>query len=381
MSYRILFNKGSFSSRLRLTNNLIPIAKAVTVAGTRPEIIKLAEFVKRMNHAPGDHALVYTGQHFSNNMKDVFFDDLEIKPDHDLNCSTSDIPQIKQKLLDFLGESKPHYVILYGDTFSTMAGTLAAQELGIKIIHLEAGIRDLDITIPEERVRMYVDSVAEHLLAPTELAKTFLAYEGITRNVTVTGNLIVDVCKRMAKLARDHKVEGIPDKYLLLTMHRQENVDDPSNLELLRKHLSRLKQKVVFPIHPRTRMSLEKYNIELPENVVAIDAVGYLEFMNLLSNCDLVLTDSGGVTEEAIILKKPCITLRHSTARWETILLKANILFPLDRKDSLSDTIDSMMNVKIAVNPYGEDVAERTSEVVKRIIQDKEYVHPNVYSR
>lgn len=381
MSHRILFNRVSFSARLRLTDSAIPVAKAVTVAGTRPEIIKLAEFVKRMNHAPGDHALIYTGQHFSSNMKDVFFDDLGIKPDYDLNCSTSDVPQIKQKLLELFRVSKPHYVILYGDTFSTMAGTLAAQELGIKIIHLEAGIRDLDITIPEEKVRMYVDSVADHLLAPTELAKTFLAYEGITRNVTVTGNLIVDICKRMAKLASDHKVEGIPDKYLLLTVHRQENVDDPANLELLRKQLSGLKQKVVFPIHPRTRIGLEKYHIQLPENVVAIDAVGYFEFMNLLNNCDLVMTDSGGVTEEAIILKKPCITLRHSTARWETILLKANILFPLDRKDSLSDTIDSMMNVKIAVNPYGENVAERTWEVVNRIIQDQEYIQPNVYSK
>ncbi len=366
---------------MRLTLDSTLGVKAVTIAGTRPEIIKLAEFVKRMNRSSGDHALLYTGQHFSSNMKDVFFDDLGIKPDYDLNCSTSDVPQIKQKLLDFFKLSKPRYLIVYGDTFSTMAGTLAAQDLGIRIIHLEAGIRDLDVTIPEERVRMYVDSVAEHLLAPTELAKTFLLYEGITRNVSVTGNLIVDVCKRMAKMANEIKVEGMPDKYLLLTMHRQENVDDPANLKMLSKHLSGLKQKVVFPIHPRTRINLEKYHIRLPENVLAIDAVGYLEFMNLLNNCDLVMTDSGGVTEEAIILKKPCITLRHSTARWETILLKANILFPLDRKDSLSAAIDSMMSVKITANPYGENVAEKTSDLVSRIIQNQEYIQPNVYSK
>jgi UDP-N-acetylglucosamine 2-epimerase len=197
----------------------------------------------------------------------------------------------------------------------------------------------------------------------------------------VTGNLIVDACKRMAKISLDHKVAGVPEKYLLLTMHRQENVDDPTNLELLRQKLSTLKQKIVFPVHPRTRINLEKFNIRLPENVHVIDAVGYLEFMNLLQNCDLVMTDSGGVTEEAIILKKPCITLRHSTARWETVLLKANILFPLDRKDSLPELIENMMNVKITANPYGDNVAERTAEIVSQILRDQEYVHPSPYTR
>ena len=364
-----------------MSENKFSHFRAVTIAGTRPEIIKLSEFVKHMKQQTSDHCLLYTGQHFSNNMKDVFFDDLGISPDLDLNCSTSDVQQLKLKLLDFFRQAKPEFVIVYGDTYSTMAATLAAQEQGVKIIHLEAGIRDLDTSIPEERVRMYVDSVSDYLLAPTELAKTFLMYEGITRNVMVTGNLIVDACKRMAKIALNHKVTGIPEKYLLLTMHRQENVDDPTNLELLRQKLSTLKQKIVFPIHPRTRISLEKFDIKLPENVLAIDAVGYLEFMNLLQNCDLVMTDSGGVTEEAIILKKPCITLRHSTARWETVLLKANILFPLDRKDSLSELIETMMDVKITANPYGDNVAEKTAEIVSRILHDQEYVHPSPYSR
>src|SRR4029079_11102233 len=210
---------------------------------------------------------------------------------------------------------------------------------GVKLIHLEAGIRDLDMTIPEERVRTYVDSVSDYLLAPSELSRTFLQYEGITKNVSVPGNLIVDVCKKMAKYADNHPVSNIPSDYLLLTMHRQENVDEPESLERLRKHLSGIKQKIVFPIHPRTKKNLEKYDIKFPDNVIGIDAVGYLEFLYLLKNCNLVLTDSGGVTEEAVILKKPCITLRHSTARWETILTRANTLFPLDRKDSLSAVI------------------------------------------
>jgi UDP-N-acetylglucosamine 2-epimerase len=151
-------------------------------------------------------------------------------------------------------------------------------------------------------------------------------------------------------------------------MHRQENVDDETNLELLRKHLAELKYKIVFPIHPRTQNNLAKYEIKLPSNVVPINPVGYLEFLYLLKNCDLVMTDSGGVTEESAILKKPCITLRHSTARWETVLTKSNILFPLDRRDSLSDTVGTMLSVKIKPHPYGENVAEKTFDLVSKIV-------------
>jgi UDP-N-acetylglucosamine 2-epimerase len=345
--------------------------RIVTIAGTRPEIIKLADFAKMMNRRFNDHALLYTGQHYSDNMRDVFFEELGIKPDYDLKSSTSDVDGLRHDITDFLKTTKPEYVIVYGDTYSTMAGALAAKELSLKLIHLEAGIRDLDSTIPEERVRMYVDSISDYLLAPTELARTFLTYEGISRNVFVTGNLIVDVCRRMARIADDHKVVGIPSKFLLLTMHRQENVDNPVNLRLLRKHLAGLKQKVVFPIHPRTRDSLARHKIKLPDNVIVIDAVGYLEFLYLLKNCDLVMTDSGGVTEESTILKKPCITLRHSTARWETVLLKANTLFPLDRKDSLADVIRTMMESRIVSNPYGENVAARTFDIVSRIVRNR----------
>jgi len=248
-----------------------------------------------------------------------------------------------------------------------MAGTLAAKQLKIPLIHLEAGIRDLDITIPEEGVRIYVDAVADFKLAPTELAKTFLYYEGVTNNVFVTGNLISDVCKEMAKICGKYKIPNLPDEYLLLTMHRPENVDSQEGLELLRKHLSTLKHKVVFPIHPRTVKNLSEFGITLPDNVISINATGYLEFLYLLKHCKLVLTDSGGVTEEAIILKKPCITLRHSTARWETILLKANILFPLDRKDSLTNVINRMAKVKIKINPYGENVTKKTVRMVNKI--------------
>lgn len=338
----------------------------VTVAGTRPEIIKLAEFVKLIKGR--NHALWYTGQHFSENMRDIFFDELGVNADVDLKSGTSDVGVLKENILQFLKAANPTWVIVYGDTYSSMATTLAAKELGCKLIHLEAGIRDLDSTVPEEGVRIHIDSVSDYLFAPTELAKTFLSYEGVEKNVFVTGNLIVDVCKKLAALAEPPKETDLPSEYLLLTMHRPENVDDPEKLSMLVKHIGSLKYKVVFPIHPRTRKNLATYNIDLPPNVIALNPVGYMEFLYLLKNCSLVMTDSGGVTEEAIILKKPCITLRHTTARWETILLKANILFALDRKDLLSDTIDMMLQTKITKNPYGENVAARTFQMIDKII-------------
>ena len=350
-------------------NNVNRKDELITLAGTRPEIIKLTKFVKEMNkQKDAHHRLLYTGQHYSTNMKDIFFDELGIQPDYDLGCNTSSVEELTSRILKFFKKKKPRFVIVYGDTYSTMAGTLAAKKLKIPVIHLEAGIRDLDITIPEEGVRIYVDAVSDFKLAPTELAKTFLYYEGVTNNVFVTGNLISDVCKEMVKICGKYKIPNLPEEYLLLTMHRPENVDSQEGLQLLRNHLSTLKQKVVFPVHPRTIKNLSEFDIKLPDNVMPINATGYLEFLYLLKNCKLVLTDSGGVTEEAIILKKPCITLRHSTARWETILLKANILFPLDRKDPLIDVINKMIETKIKINPYGENVTQKTVKRIMKII-------------
>jgi UDP-N-acetylglucosamine 2-epimerase (non-hydrolysing) len=182
--------------------------------------------------------------------------------------------------------------------------------------------------------------------------------------VDVTGNLIVDVCKKLSKVATKPAGLDLPDHFVLLTMHRPENVDDPVKLKLLRKHLSEVDYNVVFPMHPRTQASMKKYDLSLPPNVMTIDPVGYLDFLYLLNKCKVVLTDSGGVQEEAVVLRKPCITLRHTSARWETILLNANRLFPLDRNASLNETIDAMSKVNITINPYGENVADTTFNAI-----------------
>jgi UDP-N-acetylglucosamine 2-epimerase len=338
----------------------------VTIAGTRPEIIKLSDLVQLLD-GWHNHALLYTGQHYSDNMKSIFFDELKIRPNYDLRCDTSDVSRLKENMVRFLREVRPPYVLVYGDTNSSLAGALAAKEAGCTLVHIEAGLRCFDLSVPEERARIQVDSVSDYLFPPTELARTFLSYEQIEKNVVVTGNLVVDVCRRLAKAADEHGRQDLPGEYLLLTMHRQENVDDPVKLEMLRKHLAGIRHRIVFPIHPRTRNNLAKYGMSLPDNVITIEPAGYLEFLYLLKNCRLVLTDSGGVQEEAIVLGRPCVTLRHVSERWETLLLKANVLFPLHRHDSLNDVVDMMLGVRIDRNPYGENVAKNMLELIKKI--------------
>ncbi len=340
----------------------------ITIAGTRPELIKLAHIIPLLNKR-FEHSFVYTGQHYSPNMKDIFIDELKIQPDYDYKCNTSNIETIKNIMLAPLKELNPRYVIVYGDTSSSMATALIAKEINSKIIHLEAGVRDFDYQVPEEELRIKIDEMANYLFAPSDLCRSILSYEKVTGEVYITGNLIVDVCKKLSNFAYNMPLKnGLPSEFLLLTIHRPENVDNEINLKLIMKHFENIDYPVVFPVHPRTKNNLSKYNISIPSNIITIEPVGYLEFLSLLMRCKLVLTDSGGVQEEAITLKKPCITLRHTSARWETILMKANILFPPDNKDSLNKIINSMLQTKIEKNPYGENVAEKTMKILDKII-------------
>ena len=350
----------------------------VTIAGNRPELIKLSELVK--SFPQHEHAFLYTGQHYSNNMKEIFLDEFGVQPDYDLACNRSDLNFIQDKITDFLHKTKPKYVLVYGDTISSMASALAAKVVGCKLIHIEAGLRSFDTRMPEERIRMKIDALSDCLCAPTDLNSLFLRYENIQNNVFVTGNLIVDVCRKYALVVTDQKFnnhhEILSKGFILLTLHRAENVDDESTLRTLAKQLSYVKYKVVFPIPPRTRKSIAQYNIVLPDNVLTIDPVGYSEFLHLLNKCLLVLTDSGGVQEEAAVLKRPCITLRDTTERWETLLIKANILFPLHRgltqPSLLNHVIEDMINSKITTNPYGENVTSKIAEIVNKLLYEDE---------
>ncbi|HJT50188.1 MAG TPA: UDP-N-acetylglucosamine 2-epimerase (non-hydrolyzing) [Nitrososphaeraceae archaeon] len=355
----------------------------VTIAGNRPEIIKLSQLVNSMNK-DYKNAFVYTGQHYSTNMKDVFFNELNVKFDYDLQSNTSDVNVLREKIRNLLHSLKPSHVIVYGDTNSTLAGAFAAKDLNCRLIHIEAGLRCFDLSRPEERNRIQVDSISDYFLAPTELNGFFLKYENApSERVYVTGNLIVDVCRKFSNALGPARTNEYDTNYILLTLHRAAVVDDPVMLKDLAVLLSRINYKIIFPIHPRTKDRLTKYNIHLPKNVIAIDPLGYLDFLALLKECMIVMTDSGGVQEEAVILGKPCITLSNTTERQETILLNANRLFyPLneDKHDkSISDVIEEMQSRKITVNPYGEEVTKRSVEVISNIIDtDKEKIKPQI---
>lgn len=350
--------------------------KIITVAGTRPEIIKLSELVKSLSaNKHYNHSLVYTGQHYSANMKDVFFSSLGISPDVELGCNTSDVDAIKSEMVRFLNKTKPEYMLVYGDTSSSIASALAANQTGVKLVHIEAGLRCFDPTVPEERARMQIDSISDYLLPPTDLSRTFLRYEGKSdeNRVFTTGNLIVDVCRKLSAIADKTKISDalariIPDEFILLTLHRQETVDDPEKLAMVIKHVGEIKRKVVFPIHPRTQANISNHRITLPPNILTIPPLNYLDFLTLLKRCMLVMTDSGGIQEEAIILKKPCVTLRNTTERWETILLGANELFPPARRESLTHIAEKMVNAKISQNPYGEKTTQSTIKILDEII-------------
>jgi len=350
--------------------------KFTTIVGTRPEIIKLSTLVPLLDKKY-DHSFVYTGQHYSPTMRDVFFDELRIRQsDYSLNAHSSDYSKLEEEVYPCLERENPSYVLVYGDTNSTVVGARAAKRIKSKLIHLEAGLRSFDQRMPEERNRIFVDSVSDYLLAPTVLTKTFLEYEGY-KNIYIVGNPIVDACKKYLPRALKRKTKDnleLDDEFLLITAHRQENVDDPYALKELVRHLSELRGQCIYPIHPRTERRLKENEINLPENVKAIEPLGYFDFLNLLYNCSVVLTDSGGVQEEAITLKKPCITLRENTERWETILMGANRLFPLlHNQGSLSDAVEEMKDkseyIRGLKNPYGEgNTSQKVVEVIEMIV-------------
>ena len=349
--------------------------KIVTIAGNRPEIIKLSELVKSFDNG-FQNLFVYSGQHYSKNMSDDFFKELDVKVDFNLNCCTSNLVVLTKNIKDFLLKLSPKCVILYGDTNTSLSAAIAAKMINCKIIHVEAGLRCFDQTIVEEKNRIKIDSISDYLFAPTELNKVFLKFENIPEDkIEVTGNLIVDVCKKYSYGTAPTIINDLPKEYLLLTMHRQENVDDVRRLRILVDLLAKLNYTIVFPIHPRTRNNLNIHGINLPSNVIAIDPIGYSQFLHLLNNSSLVLTDSGGVQEEAVVLKKPCITLRNSTERQETLLIGANRLFyPFDKRDgqlnSINNVVQEMLSIKILNNPYGEEVTKKMLTSLREIIED-----------
>lgn len=313
--------------------------KVLTVVGARPQFIKAAPVSRELRQVATE-VLVHTGQHFDANMSDVFFEELGIpKPDYHLGIGGGSHGAMTGAMLASLEaviqQEKPDWVMVYGDTNSTLAGGLAAAKLHVPVAHVEAGLRSFNRQMPEEINRVLTDHLSTMLFAPTETAVRHLASEGITRGVHQTGDVMLDATRLFLDRAEANRSRfdtlGLDaGSYVLATVHRAENTDDPVRLREILGAFGALAEPIVMPLHPRTRKQLDAFGLDLPGNVRAIDPVGYLDMLLLESRAKVILTDSGGVQKEACFLEVPCVTLRDETEWTETVEAGWNTLTGAD---------------------------------------------------
>jgi len=348
--------------------------KIFSIVGARPQFIKLAPLSSAL---VGRHEeiIVHTGQHYDYAMSEKIFIDLEIRePDIHLeingNGPTAQITQMMLMLESAMLKFKPDLIIVFGDTNSTFAGAMIAAKLNIPIIHIEAGLRSYNRSMPEEINRIVTDHVSQYLFAPTQTAVDILCKEGLGEKTSFTGDIMVDTMQNNLKIAlkksmvlKDLKLEDT--KFNLLTLHRNYNVDDPKVLAHLLNEMSKLDEKIIFPVHPRTRKMLAE-NYSPPENILLTNPKGYVDFIVLENFANKIITDSGGIQKEAYILKKPCITLRSETEWVETVQEKWNLLINPSDKD-IACRIDSFKEPKTQKDVFGKNVTEKMIQIINDI--------------
>lgn len=313
--------------------------KIVSIVGARPQFIKAAALsrVLRRQHT---EILVHTGQHYDYEMSGVFFDGLGLpQPDYNLGAGSgthgAQTAAMLQSIEEILFAERPDRVLVYGDTNSTLAGALAASKVDIPVVHVEAGLRSFNRKMPEEINRVVADHLSDVLFCPSETAARNLAAEGITRGVFVVGDVMRDVLEWARRQAVKEGAAvldrlGVRPGYLLATVHRSENTDDPKRLSGIVKAFAALGEPVIFPAHPRVRKALAAANLNLGSNVQVIDPVSYVDMVALAQNARLILTDSGGLQKEAYWLGVPCVTLRDETEWVETVVAGWNTLAGCD---------------------------------------------------
>lgn len=340
--------------------------RIISIVGARPQFVKAATISRQFKLQGVQEAIIHTGQHFDKNMSDVFFEELEIpKPEYELNIHGLSHGAMTARMLEdiesiLLSGRLPDGVVVYGDTNSTLAGALAAVKLQIPLIHVEAGLRSFNMSMPEEINRILTDRISDLLLCPTDTAVKNLHDEGIqlsTARIIKNGDVMQDAFMyyaTKAQLKSDilRKIEK--KRFVLATVHRQGNTDDLENLKSIIKGLNELNKivPVVMPIHPRTRNILA-HNYLLPE-FMTIDPVSYFDMIVLLKNCEMVVTDSGGVQKEAFFAKKHCITLREETEWTELIDFGFNTLVGIDN-DALLQAYNVLTHKgsDFSINLYG----------------------------
>lgn len=349
--------------------------KLVSIVGARPQFIKLAPFNRAVQSVGKNivHVIVHTGQHYDEGLSKRILTDCDI-PEPDYNLAVGSHPHGRQTALmmealePLLERERPKYVIVYGDTNSTLAGALVASKLDMSIVHIESGLRSFNRNIPEEVNRIVADHLSDMLFAPSSNAKDNLKNEGLGGRAFVTGDIMVDSLEMLLPLALsesrvvdENQLES--GEFNLLTLHRPSNVDDSDRLENILSGVGTLPETTVFVVHPRTREVIETNEIETPDRIITLPPVGYMDFLKLEYSAKRIITDSGGVQKEALFLKTPCITLRSATEWVETVELGWNIL----EDATESGFKDRVVEFSPEGDPgpvYGRDVAQDMVEIL-----------------
>lgn len=347
--------------------------KILTVIGARPQFIKAATVSNKIRRNGNSEILVHTGQHYDNNMSDIFFEELGIpKPDYNLSIGSSNHGHQTGSMLIALEEiylkEKPDMVLVYGDTNSTLAGALCASKLLIPVAHVEAGLRSFNKAMPEEQNRILTDHISDLLFTPTMTAVQNLASENVIKGVHNTGDVMYDAINLFKERAKEVSKTIIEDLdltsngYILSTIHRAENTNSIERLTSIIYALSNCGEKIILPLHPRTKKFINEYNLPIGDNIKIIDPVGYLETILLEENAKKIVTDSGGIQKEAYFLNTPCITMRDETEWVETVNNGWNVIVGSD-SDKILDAIANF-------NPTGTPVAAFGNGDASSIITD-----------
>lgn len=357
--------------------------KIITVLGARPQFVKgavLSRVIKQHNEI--QEIIIHTGQHYDTNMSAVFFEEMEIpKPKYNLNINGLNhgamTGQMLEKIEAVLQEEKPDAVVIYGDTNSTIAGALAAKKMHIKVIHIEAGLRSFNIKMPEEINRILTDRISDLLLCPTDTAIKNLEQEGynnLSNTVVKAGDIMKDAvlyysktASAKAKIYTNLKLKK--EEFILATIHRQENTDDLSKLKSIFEALEEIHKEIpiVLPLHPRTKAVLEKNNLKY--NILTIEPVGYFDMLELLKNCKMVISDSGGLQKEAFFNNKNVLIARDET-EWVELVNNGFAKITGANKEKIKEAYRYFKDKKsdFSVNLYGNNVGETMYQEIKKIL-------------
>jgi len=347
----------------------------VTVVGARPQFIKAAVVSHALIKAGITERIVHTGQHYDPGMSDVFFSELGIPaPAINLDVRSgshgAQTGKMMVELEAYLEGHRPDWLLVYGDTNSTIASSLVGAKMGLPVAHVEAGLRSFNQKMPEEINRIVTDRLSKLLFCPTQTAVEHLGKEGMTKGVHLTGDVMLDATRFFAQRARDSRPlasilgPDVPQPYFLATIHRAENTDHPERLKSILAAFAQIEKTIVWPIHPRTRNLLSSY--VLPGNVRVIDPVPYVSMLTLISSASKVLTDSGGLQKEAVWLNRPCITMRDETEWTETLEGGWNQIVGADTQK----IVQAVLNEPVGAAPdFGEVAGGTASQHICRLLQ------------